>query len=276
MRHRRTIAWGVGTGVSLLVAVTASVAVVVPDHDSRATSAGKVPTGSDGAARSTAPAAVASPMADERRPVRASAPAAIRPAGRASTEPAAGAVRRERGVRALATRAVAPAVAPGTTPAVPATGGGGQGGLVLPTPAPVPPDPYAPAALHQLATIHIPKLGLTAPVYEGVTLTVIDAGPGHWPGTAAPGDYGNVVIGGHRVTHTAPFLNVDQLVAGDEISFTMPSGARHVYRVTGIEIVDDRALWIVDQHPGYELTIFSCHPKGSYAQRIVVHASLQQ
>ncbi|MCU1428612.1 MAG: peptidase family protein [Actinomycetia bacterium] len=118
----------------------------------------------------------------------------------------------------------------------------------------------------------VPKIGLITPVFEGVTLTVIDRGPGHWPGTAAPGGWGNVVIGGHRVTHTEPFLNVDQLTAGDEITFDVPDGAHYVYRVTGTEVVDNDALWIVDQHPGFSLTLFSCHPKGSSAQRIVVRA----
>ena len=33
-------------------------------------------------------------------------------------------------------------------------------------------------------------------------------------------------------------------------------------------------LWIVDQHPGRTLTIFTCHPIGSSAQRLVVQAEL--
>jgi sortase A len=44
--------------------------------------------------------------------------------------------------------------------------------------------------------------------------------------------------------------------------------------VTGTEIVPNTALWIVDQHPGRTLTIFTCHPIGSAAQRFIVHAQL--
>ena len=42
-------------------------------------------------------------------------------------------------------------------------------------------------------------------VRDQITQESIDLGPSHWPGTAAPGGYGNVVIGGHRTLHTAPF-----------------------------------------------------------------------
>lgn len=50
-----------------------------------------------------------------------------------------------------------------------------------------------------MATISVPQLELDAAVYEGVT-SVLDTGPGHWPGTAASGGNGNLVITGHRST----------------------------------------------------------------------------
>ena len=93
---------------------------------------------------------------------------------------------------------------------------------------------------------------------------VIDAGPAHWPGTAAFGGWGNVVIAGHRTEHTAPFLRDAELQAGDEIILSDSTGA-YSYRVTGSEVVSNDALWIVDQHPGRTLTIFTCHPIGSSA-----------
>ena len=42
-------------------------------------------------------------------------------------------------------------------------------------------------------------------------------GPGHWPGTALPGQLGNAVVAGHRTSHNRDFRNIDQLVPGDEI-----------------------------------------------------------
>ena len=88
-----------------------------------------------------------------------------------------------------------------------------------------PTNPSGPRSpIVKIGEIRIPKIGLVHPVYEGVTLTVVDQGPGHWPGSAVPGQLGNAVFAGHRVTHSHPFRNVDKLVAGDEISSSCPTG----------------------------------------------------
>src|SRR5262245_48224188 len=132
-----------------------------------------------------------------------------------------------------------------------------------------PSDPYADVPVRQIGSIAIPKIGLVQPVYEGVTLTVIDHGPGHWPGSAVPGQLGNAVFAGHRVTHTHPFRNLDQLVPGDEIQFVMPDGT-YTYRMTSQQIVNPSDTWIVNPTPTATLTLFACHPPGSAAHRIVI------
>ena len=114
---------------------------------------------------------------------------------------------------------------------------------------------------------------MTQNLYEGVELTVLNVGPGHWPGTAEPGGYGNTVIAGHRVTHSKPFRNVDQLVVGDDI-FVSHNNKIFNYKVSGTEIVYPKDIWIVDQTPGFRLTLFACHPPGSASQRIVIYADL--
>lgn len=143
----------------------------------------------------------------------------------------------------------------------------------LPNPESPPADPRAPETLTQLGTIEIPAIGVVKSMYEGITLTTLDHGPGHWPGTAMPGQFGNVVIAGHRVSHDKPFRNLDQLVVGDDVILTTDDG-RFVYKVTGTDIVFPDALWIADQTPDYTATLFACHPAGSTRQRIVVHLAL--
>jgi sortase A len=142
----------------------------------------------------------------------------------------------------------------------------------LPVPAPAP-APHAKEPIVQLGTIEIPKIGVTASMFEGVSLTVLDHGPGHWPGSAMPGHTGNVVIAGHRTSHSKPFRNIDQLVPGDEVIFTTSDG-RFVYEVTGTEVVNPTALRILDQTRDRTATLFACHPPGSTRQRIVVHLAL--
>jgi sortase A len=149
----------------------------------------------------------------------------------------------------------------------------GAWSVPLPRPAGPPVDPYAPVPVWQIGAISIPAIGLQSPVYEGIWLTVLDVGPGHWPGTAGFGAEGNVVIGGHRVTHGAPFRHLDRLVPGDDIVVSDTRGT-YDYKVTASRVVDPEAMWIVDQHPGHALTLFACHPPGSYSFRYVVQAEL--
>ena len=122
----------------------------------------------------------------------------------------------------------------------------------------------------ELGAIEIPRIGLQRPLEEGIRLSTLDRGPGHWPGTAMPGDAGNVVIAGHRVSHHADFRHLDQLVPGDEVIITTAAG-RFVYQVQSTEVVGPEALWIVDQTAERTATLFACHPPGSTRQRIVVH-----
>jgi len=136
-----------------------------------------------------------------------------------------------------------------------------------------PADAYGAEPLVQIGSIAIPKIGVDMAMYEGIRLTTLDYGPGHWPGTALPGQVGNVVVGGHRTSKHRVFRDVDQLVAGDQIIFRDDRG-EHVYLVNRVEIVDPTAVWIVDPTPTATATLFACHPPGSTAQRIVVFADL--
>ncbi len=145
--------------------------------------------------------------------------------------------------------------------------------LRLPHPTPPPANPYADVPVTQIGTISIPKIGLVHPIFQGVWLTVVDHGPGHWPGSAMPGRRGNAVFAGHRVTHTHPFLNLDQLAPGDQVIFDMSYGT-YTYAVTSITVVYPDQLSIIDPTRTPTITLFACHPKHSAAQRIVVKGKL--
>jgi sortase A len=144
---------------------------------------------------------------------------------------------------------------------------------VLPTPSPAPADPYAAVPIVPVGSIEIPRIGVSLPVNEGIWLTVLDLGPGHWPGTAAPGGWGNTVIAAHRTTHGGPFRRIAELVSGDEIILHDARGT-YTYVVTGAEVVTPDATWIVEQRPGRSITLFACHPIGSASHRYVVHGEL--
>ena len=146
----------------------------------------------------------------------------------------------------------APSTAPATvvTTTIPVTAA-----AALPTDPPTTlPTPVAPPAedanepLQSLGQIDIPKLNVSADLFEGIALSTLDNGPGHWPGTAMPGQAGNVVVAGHRTSHSKPFRNIDKLEAGDLVTFTV-DGAVYNYVVTGHEIVDPTAIRSSTRHP---------------------------
>jgi len=143
----------------------------------------------------------------------------------------------------------------------------------LPIPDPAPLDAYANVPIRQIGTISIPKIHVTQPIFEGVWLTVVDHGPGHWPHSAMPGRRGNTVFAGHRVTHTHPFYDMDLLAPGDKVIFDMPYGT-FTYAVTSITIVQPDQMGIIWPTAKPTMTLFACNPKHSAAQRIVAKGKL--
>ena len=160
----------------------------------------------------------------------------------------------------------------------------------LPFPDTVPPD-NSPEPQTYHGRIQIPAIGLDAPFLEGIRISTLDWGPGHWPGTAMPGELGNVVVAGHRTSHNADFRNIDQLQPGDQVIFNLddPTGVPEnnatvpdpdtytgawYYEVAFVEVVDDEAMWITMPDYRHTATLFACHPPGSVSQRIVAHLDL--
>ncbi|PPK68118.1 class E sortase [Actinokineospora auranticolor] len=69
------------------------------------------------------------------------------------------------------------------------------------------------------AKMHIPAFGLDYgfTVIEGTTEKSLEIGPGHYRGTAYPGEPGNFAVAGHRVGKGAPFNDIDLLNSCDAI-----------------------------------------------------------
>ena len=124
-----------------------------------------------------------------------------------------------------------------------------------------------------IAIIRIPKIGLDRIVVEGVGVEDLKKGPGHFPGTALPGQKGNVVISGHRTTYGAPFYRLDELAVGDKITLVDLTDT-YTYKVTETKIVKPTDLTVVVPSTDSRLTLTTCHPRFSARQRLIVIASL--
>lgn len=151
------------------------------------------------------------------------------------------------------------------------------------------PEPTGPAAVdpgEALAVLQFARPGSSQPLVSAEPLFVVPGvgvgdlrrGPGHYPATAQPGADGNFAVAGHRTTYGAPFYHLDQLAPGDQVFVTDRAGVRHTYRVVGQRIVSPAESSVLDADPlgtGRPLlTLTTCHPRFSNAQRLVVFAEL--
>jgi sortase A len=144
-----------------------------------------------------------------------------------------------------------------------------------------------------VAVLFIPRLGrhYHFVVVEGTGFSELQRGPGHYPGTALPGQVGNFAVAGHRTTYLHPFKDIANLRRGDYVVLETKSHW-FTYRIEDIpgtnapwkEIVDPTAVQVAypvpDQpDPGKAptlklLTFTSCNPEYSARQRYVIHAML--
>lgn len=146
------------------------------------------------------------------------------------------------------------------------------------------------------ALLHIPRLRGSWAIVEGVARAQLAQGPGHYVGTAMPGEQGNFSVAGHAMRSV--FLRIGDLRPGDPIvvetgdywfvyrvlgnpatgSFTGdPSG------IPGQEVVLPTAVRVISPTPdgaaggrssGAFLTLTTCTPAITATHRLVVHAKL--
>lgn len=135
-----------------------------------------------------------------------------------------------------------------------------------------------------MGTLYAPRLGddWAAPVREGVTAEQIDrGGVGRYPGTQMPDEPGNFSMAGHRNTHASMLGRQDELQVGDQIYLVSPDGM-YTYQVSQRHVVaphHTEVLAPVPDQPEAEpesgiLTLTTCHPMYSNAERLIHHAEI--
>jgi sortase A len=150
-----------------------------------------------------------------------------------------------------------------------------------------------------IAVLYIPRFGkgYHMVIVEGTGTSDLEKGPGHYPGTAFPGQVGNFAVAGHRTTYLHPFYNINEMRKGDAIVLKTKTmwftyrvedsppakGYPHVPYQEIVNPTDVAVAYAVPDQPNADakpslkmLTFTSCNPRYSAAQRIVVHAVLTQ
>lgn len=135
------------------------------------------------------------------------------------------------------------------------------------------------------ARIYVPRWGsdYVYPIAHGVDKrSVLDKSwIGHYPDTALPGEVGNFSLAGHRQSYGKPFYGVHDLQIGDQIIIET-ADAYYTYEITHSHIVKPTDTYVIGEdpiNPGAQaekrmITLTTCHPLWSIAERWVIHGEL--
>jgi len=145
-------------------------------------------------------------------------------------------------------------------------------GAVTPQPEPAASAKVAPAAAEGLiGRIEIPRLLLSVVVMEGIDQVTLRRAVGHIPGTALPGQTGNVGLAGHRDTLFRPLKD---LKIKDEVRISTLEGI-FKYEVVSLRVVDPENVGVLASSGENVLTLVTCYPfyfVGPAPQRWIVRA----
>jgi sortase A len=133
------------------------------------------------------------------------------------------------------------------------------------------PRPRQPREL--VGRLAIPRLGVDTIVREGSDAMTLSLAAGHIPGTAFPGQMGNVAVAGHR---DSVFRRLSGIHVKDRIRLETVDGA-FIYEVESISVVTPRETGVLRAGPYPELTLVTCYPFnfiGPAPKRFIVKARL--
>jgi sortase A len=125
-----------------------------------------------------------------------------------------------------------------------------------------------------IGRVEIPRLDVSAIVRAGTDARTLQLAVGHIPGTALPGEQGNVGLAGHRDTF---FRRLKNIKPDDRIRIVTPEGV-FTYRVERTVVVQPEDIWVLDPTKTSTLTLVTCYPfsyVGAAPQRFIVRAALE-
>jgi sortase A len=129
----------------------------------------------------------------------------------------------------------------------------------------------SPGVSDLIGRIEIARLDLSVMIVEGDDGRTLRRAAGHVPGTALPGQRGNVGITAHRDTFFRPLRNIQ---LDDVITLTTLQG-EYRYRVVSTEVVSPEDVAVLDSTGGEILTLVTCYPfyfVGAAPNRFIVRA----
>jgi len=125
--------------------------------------------------------------------------------------------------------------------------------------------------------LEIPSILVDGEVLVGDSSELLNQGIWHRPGTSTPDQGGNSVFVAHRFQYTSgpnTFYHLDKVKVGEEF-FVNWEGERYEYEVFEVLVVPPDAFYIEDPTDESIVTLYTCTPLWTAAQRLVVRGKLR-
>ncbi len=131
-------------------------------------------------------------------------------------------------------------------------------------------------ATYKQFNLSIPKLNIDQAVVD-VDSNDLSKDLAHLPGSALPGEKGNMFISGHSIIgsflnyHNGLFVNLTSLKPGDQIIITA-KGSQFKYQIISLTAVDPKDISVVlpPEPLGRYISLMTCVPPGLNFKRLIV------
>ena len=123
--------------------------------------------------------------------------------------------------------------------------------------------------------IVIPKISVDAPIVDNITWEDLKKGVGHLPGSAYPGERGNLYLAAHNDVYGEIFRYLYKLEPGDEY-FIYAGEQKFRYVVKEKRIINPTDVEVMLPTTEPVATLQTCHPYLVDTQRLVVIGELAQ
>lgn len=109
-----------------------------------------------------------------------------------------------------------------------------------------------------IALMEIPSINLTQGIVEGISDDILQYYLGHFENSVGPGERGNFIVAGHRVSdYSEAFVNLYKVEIGDKV-LVKANKKEYVYEITDSFIVSPSRVDVLENTDEATITLVTC------------------
>lgn len=127
-----------------------------------------------------------------------------------------------------------------------------------------------------MATVEIPKIRLSLPIYHGTSKEILELGAGHLQNTSLPvgGESTHSVITGHTGLSSAKLFTDLNLINENDVFYINVLGKKLAYKVCKVYVVNPDETKTLRVYEGEDyVTLITCTPYGVNSHRLLVRGT---